>query len=63
LIKDGELENQSLFIEDKEQQIHNLTLSPYNFTTEGVFNDRFVLVYTDNTLKVTDFETTGDTKC
>jgi hypothetical protein len=34
---DGELENQS-FIEDKEQQIiHNLTLSPYNFTTEKSF--------------------------
>jgi hypothetical protein len=55
---DGELENQSIFIEDKEQHsIHNLTLSPYNFTTEkGVFNDRFVLRYTLNTLGITDFE-------
>jgi hypothetical protein len=60
---DGELENQS-FIEDKEQQIiHNLTSVLIISPRKGVFNDRFVLVYTDNTLKVTDFETTGDTKC
>jgi hypothetical protein len=58
---EGELVNHNIFIEDKEHHIiHNLTLSPYNFTTEkGVFNDRFVLRYTDNKLNNTDFEITG----
>jgi hypothetical protein len=57
---DGELQNQNIFIEDKEQHtIHNLTLKPYEFVTErGVFNDRFVLHYTDKALVITDFEET-----
>jgi len=56
---DGELKNQNIFIEDKEQHIiHNLALTPYEFVTEsGTFNTRFVLRYIDNT-NITDFETT-----
>jgi uncharacterized delta-60 repeat protein len=57
---DGELVDQSIFLEDKERDIiHNLTLKPYEFLTErGTFNDRFVLRYTDNTLGLTDVEVT-----
>jgi hypothetical protein len=56
---DGALENENIFIEDKELNvIHNLALTPYEFVTEsGTFNTRFVLRYIDNT-KISDFETT-----
>jgi hypothetical protein len=56
---DGDLSNQPIFIEDKETQtIHNLKTGSYSFTTKkGVFNERFVLRYTDKTLGSGDFET------
>jgi uncharacterized protein YjdB len=56
---DGDLSNQPIFIEDKETQaIHNLKSSPYSFNTKkGIFNERFVLRYTDKTLNSDDFET------
>lgn len=43
-------EAQDVFLEDKTiNVIHNLKNSPYSFSSsEGVFNDRFVLRYTDN---------------
>jgi hypothetical protein len=64
---DGELKNQNIFIEDKEQHIiHDLTSKPYEFVTEkGIYNDRFVMRYTDeafnndnNTLGINEIETT-----
>jgi uncharacterized delta-60 repeat protein len=50
---DGLLKNQEIFILDKgNNSTHNLQESPYTFFTQkGTFNDRFVLVYTDKTLK------------
>jgi hypothetical protein len=53
---DGVLLNQAVFIEDKVANvIHNLKQSPYTFSTlKGVFNDRFVLRYTDNSVHVAD---------
>jgi hypothetical protein len=47
---DGVLVTQDVFIEDKVTHvIHNLKNGPYSFTTlVGIFNDRFVLRYTDN---------------
>lgn len=49
---DGLFDNQNIYIEDKLLGIiHNLKQSPYNFSTAaGMFNDRFVLRYTDNDL-------------
>jgi hypothetical protein len=53
---DGVLASQAVFIEDKVTNvIHNLKNGSYSFTTGiGVFNDRFVLRYTDNSVVVTD---------
>ncbi|WP_268848192.1 T9SS sorting signal type C domain-containing protein [Flavobacterium aestivum] len=53
---DGVLANQAVFIEDKVTNvIHNLKNGAYSFSTQkGVFNDRFVLRYTDNSIVVTD---------
>ncbi|WP_417213270.1 CUB domain-containing protein [Bizionia sp.] len=49
--------NQFIFIEDTYTNIiHNVRISPYSFNTEaGVFNDRFILRYTDNSLSVEEF--------
>ncbi len=48
----------TIFIEDKDlKMLHNLTESPYFFSTQkGTFNDRFVLKFRDNTLKIDDFQ-------
>ena len=48
---DGVLATQPVFVEDKlTNVIHNLKNGPYSFTTvAGVFNDRFVLRYKDDT--------------
>jgi hypothetical protein len=53
---DGVLASQAVFIEDKVTDvIHNLKNGPYSFTTGiGVFNDRFVLRYKDNSVVVID---------
>jgi hypothetical protein len=53
---DGVLENQTVFIEDKVANvIHNLKKGAYSFSTlKGVFDDRFVLRYTDNSVVVVD---------
>jgi len=56
---DGLLTNQALFIEDKlTNTVHNLKNENYTFITEkGIFNDRFVLRYTNKTLGTSDLET------
>lgn len=50
------------FIEDKDLKIiHNLKDGPYSFNTvPGTFNDRFVLRFVDNTLKIQNFEGQSD---
>ena len=55
---DGALVNKEVFLEDKLlNTTHNLKDSPYLFTTEnGVFNERFILSYTNKTLGTDDFE-------
>ena len=60
---DGFLTTQNVFLEDKMLGlIHNLKEASYNFTTEkGVFNDRFVLRYTDKTLGTGGFESEDKT--
>ncbi|WP_262920474.1 fibronectin type III domain-containing protein [Hanstruepera flava] len=56
---DGLFENeeQNIYLEDTYNNfIHDLRLSPYSFTAEtGVFNDRFILRYTNNSLGVDEF--------
>jgi len=49
---DGLFGNQNIYIEDKLLNvIHNLKQNPYAFTTQtGIFDDRFVLRYTDAAL-------------
>lgn len=49
---DGLFQAQDIYLEDQlEQVLHNLKQSPYNFTTEaGIFDNRFILRYTNNTL-------------
>ncbi|MFV8368661.1 PA14 domain-containing protein [Flavobacterium sp. LB2R40] len=56
--KDGLFTTQNVYLEDKVMGvIHDLKSSNYNFTTEkGVFNDRFVLRYTNKTLGLGDFD-------
>jgi hypothetical protein len=60
---DGFFTAQNVFLEDKMLGvIHNLKEASYNFTTEkGVFNERFVLRYTDKTLGTGDFESEDKT--
>ncbi|WP_281227166.1 T9SS sorting signal type C domain-containing protein [Flavobacterium aquiphilum] len=52
---DGVLVNQDIFLEDKTTGVfHNLKKGSYSFSTStGRFNDRFVLVYIDNTVVAT----------
>ena len=56
---DGLLTNQSVFLEDRlTQTVFDLKSGNYTFTTaSGVFNDRFVLRYTNKTLGTADFTT------
>ena len=51
--------NQTIFIEDTYiNRIHNIRVSPYSFNSEaGIFNDRFILRYTDNALSIDNFNT------
>lgn len=55
---DGLLTHQAVFIEDKvTQTIFDLRNGNYTFnTTSGIFNDRFVLHYTNKTLRNDTFE-------
>jgi hypothetical protein len=55
---DGLFVDKTVYLEDKLLNvIHDLKQSPYNFETEnGVFNDRFVLRYTDKKLGAGDFD-------
>jgi hypothetical protein len=48
---------QNIYLEDKMvNTIHDLRSSPYNFTANtGIYNDRFVLRYTNQTLGNNDF--------
>ncbi|PJJ09953.1 hypothetical protein CLU83_3336 [Flavobacterium sp. 1] len=60
---DGSMVNQAIYLEDKQTNtIHDLKAGSYSFATEiGVFNDRFVLRYMNNTSKLGtgDVETKG----
>ncbi|TYB75779.1 T9SS type A sorting domain-containing protein [Bizionia myxarmorum] len=49
--------DQTIYIEDiYTNTIHNIRMSPYSFHSEtGIFNDRFILRYTDNALSLDDF--------
>ncbi|KUJ61456.1 calcium-binding protein [Flavobacteriaceae bacterium CRH] len=55
---DGKLNDQTVYLEDKTTNTtHNLSISDYKFNTNnGIFNDRFVLSYTNKTLKNNDFK-------
>ncbi|CAM3739573.1 GEVED domain-containing protein [Flavobacterium saliperosum] len=60
---DADFNSQNIYLEDKLLNIiHDLKSAPYSFTSEaGVFDTRFVLRYTQNTLsneEVTAFENT-----
>src|SRR5690606_35176344 len=55
-----EAENQDIFIEDLEYGIiHNIKQSPYTFTadTSGLFENRFVLRFTNQALSNPEFNT------
>jgi len=56
---DGVLTNKAVFIEDKlTNTSFDLRSGPYTFNTvAGTFNDRFVVRYTDKTLRTIDIET------
>lgn len=56
------LTNQTVYLEDLLlNTIHNLTQSPYDFTTAvGTFNNRFVLRYTNAALGSPGWESTAD---
>ena len=55
---DGLFLNQAVYLEDKfSNTIFDLKTGSYTFTTaKGIFNDRFVLRYTDKTLGTADVE-------
>ncbi|WP_339921487.1 T9SS sorting signal type C domain-containing protein, partial [uncultured Flavobacterium sp.] len=55
---DGSFVDKDVFLEDKLlNTTHNLKNSPYLFKTEsGVFNDRFIIKYTNKTLATDEFE-------
>lgn len=50
-------EGQTIYLEDKAlSTIHNLSANPYSFTSNaGIFTDRFVIRYTNETLSNPDF--------
>jgi len=54
---DGNLSAQNIYLEDKTTNtIHDLKAGAYSFTTAiGVFNERFVLRYTNKNLATNDF--------
>lgn len=56
--QDGFFEDMNVYIEDKNlKTIHNLKAEPYSFTTqEGIFNDRFRLRFTSETLEKNTFQ-------
>lgn len=56
--QDGFFDNLNVYIEDKDlKKIYNLKDGSYSFLTEeGTFNDRFLLRFTEEKLKTTDFE-------
>lgn len=56
--QDGLFSNLDVFIEDKNLRImHNLKDGPYLFQTKkGIYNDRFVLKFTNVQLRTDDFE-------
>ncbi|WP_432222562.1 T9SS sorting signal type C domain-containing protein [Flavobacterium sp. TMP13] len=51
---DGDLAIQAIYLKDKKLNVtHDLRKSGYSFSTEkGVFDDRFVLIYADQTLGI-----------
>ncbi|MCD0464571.1 T9SS sorting signal type C domain-containing protein [Flavobacterium sp. ENC] len=59
---DGLFENLNVYIEDKTLKvIHNLKDSPYFFrTSKGIFKERFLIHYSDKSLKNKDFEKSED---
>lgn len=59
---DGILTNHPVYLEDKlNNTINDLRQGGYTFTTEtGIFNNRFVLRYTNNALAAYDFEVVND---
>lgn len=59
---DGKLSNQAIYLEDKmTNTFHDLTVSDYKFSTlSGNFNNRFTLRYNYETLKVNEFENSGN---
>ena len=58
---DGLLLNKAIFLEDKHtNMIHDLSADSYTFTTKaGIFKDRFVLRYRNQTLSNYDFDKTN----
>ncbi|MGQ7945664.1 hypothetical protein [Flavobacterium sp. WC2509] len=58
---DGNLDNQTIYLLDKETNTtYDLRTGGYNFnSSDGTFNNRFVLKYTNKTLGVDDFENTS----
>jgi hypothetical protein len=62
---DGVLADQEVFLEDKNLDIiHDLKKGAYNFSTqEGVFNDRFVLLYSNKKLRVDTIDKTLKEVC
>jgi len=59
---DGMLTNQPVYIEDKlTNTLHDLRQSSYTFSTGvGIFNNRFVLRYTNKSLATDDFKVVND---
>ncbi len=55
---DDSLKEKNVYIEDRELDIiHNLTLSPYEFTSgNGTFDDRFILRYRNTALSTNNFD-------
>ncbi|MBU2939715.1 T9SS type A sorting domain-containing protein [Lacinutrix sp. C3R15] len=53
-----ETTNQTIFLEDTyTNTIHNLRINPYSFNINtGIYNDRFILRYTDQSLSTNDFD-------
>jgi hypothetical protein len=51
-------QGQTVYLEDKQLNIiHNLSTAPYVFTSNaGIFSERFIIRYTNETLSNDDFE-------